>query len=357
MATPGTPQPGSDAPPVSGTPAPSSPAAPASPSAPAAQPAGPTPASPAAPSPGTPAVPAAAPVTPTAPAADYSDLLADDLKTPVAEPPAAGGTADLATKYANDPAVLAVLTEHGQYKPLAETIKGNRYAIPDPAELKLQLEDSNTLYDVMSGKAPASALLETMMANPNWTQEIKQKVIADLAQFVSKATGQPIAAAAAGQVEDPAMAEIKKMRAEQAADRAQQENAKLTARVNTAKTTITAKVNELLTGTFLEGEGDYVYSLIGSKFPQERAMELVEAAERGDFTQIQKAFQVVKNEEAVRYVARNQRMIELAKKRANTIPKQVAGGTPPAPAADAPPVIEMDANKRRAQMLKELRGQ
>jgi hypothetical protein len=304
------------------------------------------------------AQPAAAAEPAAPPVGDFSDLLAEDLKPIAAEPAAVPGAADdLATKYANDPAVQALLAEKAQFGPIAEIMKGNRYEIPNPEELKLQLEDSNALYDIAAGKKPASSLIETMLSNPAWTQEQKNAVIADIAQYIGKVTGQPIAAAAAGQIEDPAMAEIKKMRAEQQAEKDRQAQEAFTARVTTAKGTLTTKVNELLTGTWLEGEGDYVMALLGQKFAgPEKAMEVVAAVERGDYTQVQKALQAIKNEEATRYVARNKRMIDLQKKKGATIPAQVAGGAPPAPAAEPGNIVEMDPDKRRAAMLASFRS-
>jgi hypothetical protein len=295
-----------------------------------------------------------------APAGDFSDLLAEDLKPLVAEPVAAPGAADdLATKYKDDPAVQALIAEKTAFAPISKVIQGNRYAIPNPEELKLQLEDSNTLYDIAAGKKPASSLLETMLANPQWSQEQKNAIIADIAQFIAKKTGQPIAAAAAGQptIEDPAMAEIKKIRAEQQAEKDRQAQEAFTVRVNTAKTTLSTKVSELLTGTWLEGESDYVMALLGQKFAgADKAMEVVAAVERGDFAPITKALQAIKNEEATRYVARNKRMIELQKKKGATIPAQVAAGSPAAPAAEPGNIVELDPDKRRAAMLASYRS-
>lgn len=321
----------------------------------------------------TPASPVAAVTTPpaatppatatepvAAPAGDFSDLLAEDLKPIVAEPVAAPSAADdLATRYKDDPAVQALLAEKTAFAPISEVIKGNRYAIPNPEELKLQLEDSNALYDIAAGKKPASALLETMLSNPQWSQEQKNAIIAGIARFISTKTGTPIAAAAAGQptIEDPAMAEIKKIRAEQAAEKEKQTQEAFSVRVNTAKATLGTKVSELLTGTWLEGEGDYVMALLGAKFAgPEKAMEVVAAVERGDFAPITKALQAIKNEEATRYVARNKRMIELQKKKGATIPAQVAGGSPAAPAAEPGNIVEMDPDKRRAAMLASYRS-
>lgn len=343
--------------PAGGTPPPAAPAS-ATPAAaaPVATPAasGGAPATP----PGAPAgaAPAAAP-DPAAPASGgILDLLADDLKEIPVDPAA---PVDLATKYKDDPQVQALIAEQAKFGPVAEIMKGNRYEIPSPEELKLQLEDSNTLYDIASGKKPASSLLDIMLKNPAWTPEQKNAIVSDIAQYISKLTGQPIAAAAAGAptIEDPAMAEIKKMRAEQAAERQTAELKTFTTRVETAKTTIVGKVNELLTGTWLEGEGDYIYALLGAKFAgPEKAMELIAAAEKGDFTQIQKTLQAVKNEEALRFKARNERLIAMQKKKGATIPTQATGGSPAAPNAEPGNVVELDADKRRKQMLEQFRN-
>jgi hypothetical protein len=54
------------------------------------------------------------------------------------------------------------------------------------------------LYDIVSGKRPASDLLRVMAENNHWTPEQKQAVFGDLAKFISEQTGQPVVAAAAG---------------------------------------------------------------------------------------------------------------------------------------------------------------
>lgn len=347
--TPTTPSTPAAAPvtPAAATPTPS--VTPATPAAATPIPAAAAPATPA-----TPATPAAA--EPAVPTGDFSDLLADDLKPIAAEPavpaaPAPG--ADLATKYKDDPQVQQLITEHAAAKPIAETIKANRYAIANPEELKLQLEDSNALYDIMYGKKKASDLVQIMLSNPAWDKATKDAVIADLRDYIGRVTGQPIAAAAAGQpIQDPAMAEIEKIKAERQAEKDSQAQAALVTRVNTARATLTTKVNELLTGTWLEGEGEYIMARLGEKFGgAEKAMEVVSMVERGEFSQITKALQQIKNEEAVRLKARTDRLIEMKKKKAATIPAQVAGGTPAAPAQEPTNVVELDPDKRRKQML------
>ncbi len=300
--------------------------------------------------------PAIAPEAIVAPGDGILDALKGDL-TPVVDDVPASQPVDLATKYKDDPAVQALLAEQKQYAPIVDVLKGNKYAIASPQELTEQLADSNALYDIMNGRASSAQLLDVMLKNPAWSNESKQKAISDIVQYIGQLTGQPIAAAAAGQpIKDPAMERVEKLEAAIKADRDAKDLAAFTARVGTAKTTIQGKIGELLKGTFLDGDAEYVMSQLGSQFTQDKVMGIVEAAERGDFTQVQKAIQKVKNAEATRFKNYYDRIIAMKTKKADTIPQQVAGGSAPAPAVEPGNVVSLNTDERRAKMLQEFRS-
>lgn len=296
----------------------------------------------------------AADAQPVAPSNDQLDLLKDDLAVSAADP--AQQPTDLATKYKDDPAVQALVAEKAAFTPMAEILAASQIAKPE--ELKGTIDDAYALYSVVAGQKPASALLETMLANPAWTPEQKNAVIADLAKYISTKTGQPIAAAAAGQpITDPAMAAIEQMKAERKAEKDAANLQAFTQRVNTAKATISAKVGELLTGTFLEGDAAYVVNQFGSILGLDKAMAIIESAERGDFKEIEKALKAVKTAEAQRFKSYTDRLIAMKTKKANTIPAQVAGGSAPSAAPENPDVAPLETDARRKWMAERFKIQ
>jgi hypothetical protein len=139
----------------------------------------------------------------------------------------------------DDPRVIELLAQEEQFKAYQEAFQDLPYQVSNPEEAKQQLTDAGMLYDIVSGKRPASDLLKVMAENNHWTPEQKQAVFSDLAKFIGEQTGQPVVAAAAGkqQFTDPIqqeLADIKgKLTAREQAE-ANAEQQKEQTRVNTA---------------------------------------------------------------------------------------------------------------------------
>jgi hypothetical protein len=277
---------------------------------------------------------------------DVSDLLKDDLAV------AADPFAELVKDKPELQERLTALTQAEQtLNQVNEVIGSLRYEIKDHNELKLQLTDAQHLYDIMHGKVPASVLLDVMMNNPEWKPEQKTAILQELADYIGKKTGKPVAAAAAGQdgLKDPVQARLDALEAERAREKQAIENEKFNKRVEAAKGTALTKLGELLKGSWLEGEGDYIFSAIGARLAG-KEQQAIEAIERGDFKFLEKALREVRTDEAKRFKARMDRMIEQKKKKAGAIPAQVAAGTPAAGSQPEEAKPELDPEKRKAQM-------
>lgn len=323
--------------------APSTPATPATPSTPT------TPAAAAPNTPATPATPADAPITDAASLEGIADLLADDLKTPVAAP---------AIDPAADPLAAVKDVPRFQEMVAAETTLKTAMAaseyIKDPAHVAEAVRDADVLWKISEGKANVSEILiAAKAANP----ETFAKILGDFKEFYEQETGQQLAAAAAGV--QPQTEEQKRLALveKELADRKTAETQAATAkRVGAARTKVLENINASLKGTWLEGEGEDLLKLAGTQLGADSTMKVVEAAEKGDFSQINKALIAARSQEAVKFKARIDRMTALKKAKAATIPTQVAGGTVPAVSDQVVSNVEMDAEKRRASMVAQLRG-
>lgn len=87
-------------------------------------------------------------------------------------------------EMAEHPAVDALIKRDEEFRAFEDTLSNNRYEIPSLDELKLQLEDSNTLYDILTGQKPVDVLLETMRkAQP---AEAFNRVMTDLVKYAAK---------------------------------------------------------------------------------------------------------------------------------------------------------------------------
>jgi hypothetical protein len=297
---------------------------------------------------------------------EFADLLGADLAAEVAvavdpnAPNAAVDTgADPLEALKDNPRVMELVANETLVKGL---LTKSEY-IKDPAHIEAAIVDADVLWKISEGKADPSMILEAMRNNPANTPEQFQGVIAKLRTYIEELTGQPVAAAAAGiDPNDPAakkLAEIEgKLTESEKREKTRQqaeENTKQVARITATKTQLTANLSKSLEGTWLEGEGDYFFSLVGSKLAG-KEMNVVEAAEKGDFKMVEKAIREARNEEAVRFQARVARMKALKTKNNATVPKQAAGGSPAASVEPAVAATSTDTETRRERMLKELRG-
>jgi uncharacterized membrane protein YheB (UPF0754 family) len=196
-----------------------------------------------------------------------------------------------------------------------------------------------------------------MMNNPEWKPEQKTAILQELADYIGKKTGKPVAAAAAGQdgLKDPVQTRLDAIEAERAREKQAIENEKFNKRVEAAKGTALTKLGEMLKGSWLEGEHDYVFSAIGAKLSG-KEQQVIDSIERGDFKLLEKALREVRTDEAKRFKARMDRMIEQKKKKAGAIPAQVAAGSPAAGSLPEDVKPEMDPEKRKANMVAALRS-
>ncbi len=327
------------------------------PSTPATPPAtAPTPSTPAAPStPAIPTTPAAPEVPGTVEVPDgLTDLLKDDLAPLTPETPQG---ADPLEALKDNPRVQELL----QHETTVKNLLTKSEYIKEAAHIENAIADADVLWKIIEGKEHPKAIFEALkQTNP----AAFQNVLAQIRQYVEQETGQPIAAAAAGQPtaaltpEQQRLAVVEK----ELTDRKNAETqAAFTKRVESTKTAVLTKINDSLKGTSFEGEGEYFLSLIGAKMAQKAGMQratqdMVDAVEKNDFKLLEKTLREARNEEAVRIKARIDRMVAAKKSKAATIPTQVAGGAPPAPADPEAVQVEMDPEKRRAAMVAQLRG-
>lgn len=331
-------------------------------SAPAATPATPAAAS----TPATPATqpatsPATPPVTPAvdAPVADaasldgIADLLKDDL-VPAADPAA---PIDPLEALKDNPRVQELI---GHENTIKEALKLSAY-LKEPAHIADAIRDADIIWKISDGKENISVILEAARAEAARlnTPERFQKILGDFKTYYEQLTGQPLAAAAAGQPTPALTPEQQRLAAveKELTDRKTAETKAATAkRITTARSTIMENINTALKGTWLDGEGERMLGLIGSQLGADSTMKIVEAAERKNFTEITKALTTARNQEAVLFKARIERMIAAKKAKQATIPNQVAGGTPAASPEPGEQKVEMDKEKRVAQMTAQFQG-
>jgi hypothetical protein len=330
--------------------------------APAPTPAAAQPPATGAPAPGTTTEPNATTPAGDAPVTAVDDLaavLGDDLKPPAAA--VIDPNADPLETFKDHPRVQQLLQAEST---VANLLTKSEY-IKEAAHIEAAITDADVLWQITDGKQDPGVLLEAVKANK---PEIYPQVIQQLKTYIERVTGQPIAAAAAGQV-DPAnmtpeqkrIAAIEKeLNERKAADAKAEEQANLAAfnkRVETARNTVTAKVTELIKDSWLDGEGEtpYLMSLLANKLAG-KEQQLIDAVEKGDFKLIEAALKQVRSDEAKRFEARSKRIAAMKGKKVATIPVQASGGSPAssgAPAANAPLLTK---DQRIAAARAELNG-
>lgn len=290
--------------------------------------------------------PAAAPVTSGPDAALASWRNTDPAKAPDAAPltnadptvPAVGDLEQLVAAVEepkvddplealkDNPRVQELVAAETALKSYQEVIASLPYKVDNPQELGAQLKDAQSMYDVVLGKAPASQLLDTMLQNPDWTPQQKQAVLTDLAQAIAKATGQPIAANAAGVV-DPLKAELDQIKNQMAEQKRAEENGKLEQRASAAKTKVSEniaaflkdKAPEAFAGTYLKEVGNVLKG---------KEMDLIAAVEKGDYSMLDKAVRQVHNARVAEFKEWAKYVIAAKTQKNAAIPKQVSGGQP-----------------------------
>lgn len=323
--------------------------------------------------PATPATPAAdvtpatpgTPTTPTTPATDpvaatdldgITDLLGDDLKAPVADAAPAADPNDPLAALKDNPRVMELVAAETAVKGFIAASEYIQGATDKNAAIASAIADADVLWKISEGKANVS---EILIAAKTASPAVFQKILGDFKAFYEQETGQALAAAAAGVTPEAQTPEQKRLAAveKELTDRKTAEaQATATKRISGARVKVLETINTALKGSWLDGEGEDILGAIGAQLGADSTMKIVEAAEKGDFSQINKALLAARNKEAVKFKARIDRMIAAKKAKVATIPTQVTGGTPAATTDTTVSAVEMDAEKRRLKMLADLRA-
>jgi hypothetical protein len=318
----------------------------------------PTPVTPPAAAPSTPATPStpAAAATPPADAPvaagdleGLTDLLGDDLKAPVAAAPPAVDPNDPLAALKDNPRVQELVAAETAVKGFIEASDYIKGATDKNAAIANAIADADVLWKISEGKANVSEILIAAKAADPATF---QKILGDFKAFYEQETGQQLAAAAAGVQQTPEQKRIATLEKEAADRKTAEVQAQTTKRIGEARTKVLESINTSLKGTWLDGEGERLLTVIGAQLGADSTMKIVEAAEKGDFSQVNKALLAARNQEATLFKARIDRMIAAKKAKQATIPTQVTGGTTPASTTEPETsLVEMDPEKRRAKML------
>jgi hypothetical protein len=219
------------------------------------------------------------------------------------------------------------------------------------------------LWKISEGKADISVILDAAkQTNP----QLFPKLLESMRAYVTKETGVPIAAAAAGQPDPATMTpeqkeiyEIKKKLADRdAADKLAVENGKRAEqvkRVATTKTAVMGKITELLKDTVFEGEAERFFAMTGPIIGQEKVNALIDAVEKGDFKLVEMAIKKAQSAESVRLKAVITRLIEMQKKKGATIPKQGSSNSTAAGTDPTNPVTPISRDARLKNMAESLK--
>lgn len=282
--------------------------------------------------PATPPIDNATPQTPlTAPTDDVNA----ELDSLLAQESAADPNAAL-EQLKDNPRVQELL---GLETAVAQAMQDSQY-VTEPAHLANAVADASALWSIMDGKASAVALLETMRTS---APAVFQKAIPELADYIQKVTGQPIARNAAGgeappdpaTIADPAMREIAELKSylhqqrQVEAQRQQSEQESVFAqRFTQAGEKLNGRLGELLKDKWIPEAAPRFMSRIADAFAGKEA-QLVEQIERGDYRAVDRVVKKAQTDE-LQYVRDvNKWLIERKRANLSVVPRQPAGGAPP----------------------------
>lgn len=317
-------------------------------------------------------VPAGTPADPTGAAPAIPDGLTSLLDDLIEKPDPAAAAADPAAPTVADPNTdpLAALQDNPRVKELqaAEaTVKSlltkSEY-VKEAAHIEMAIADADVLWKISEGKADVSVILDAAKkTNP----QMFPTLLETLRAYVTKETGVPIAAAAAGQPDPATMTDDQKriaaleksiadgQRAEQER-KANETKAANAERIKTTKTAVLGKITELLKDTVFEGEADRFFAMTGPIIGQEKVNDLIAAVEKGDFKLVEMAIKKAQSAEATRIKTIVGRMIELQKKKGATIPRQASSNSPAAGTEPTPSAAIGDKETRRKAMIDTLKS-
>lgn len=217
----------------------------------------------------------------------------------------------------------------------------DKYGIPDAKEADLQLADAAVLYQIMSGKAQPSQLLDVMVKTAGWSKDQVGSVANDMIGWLHKqgflkdgaGQGSGQARGQDGKFTDPAMERLDKLEADRKADQERQQQQVEQQRQTKIFDSFRTEVGKLMEGKGLDKEDlDYYGREIRSLIPAEQFNAIVNRIEKGNFVDVKRLFDQVHNREAARLKRYTDKTVKTAARTEKTAPRVPAGGAPPASA-------------------------
>jgi len=215
----------------------------------------------------------------------------------------------------------------------------DKYGIPDAKEADLQLADAAVLYQIMSGKAQPSQLLDVMAQNAGWSKDQVGAVANNLIGWLQKqgflkdgaGQGSGPARGEDGKFKDPAMERIEKLENERKADQDRQQQQAEQQRQTKIFDTFRSEIGKLMEAKGLDKEDiDYYGREIRSLMPADQFNAIVNRIEKGNFVDIKKFFDQVHTRESERLKRYADKVSKTATRTEKTAPRVPAGGAPPA---------------------------
>jgi hypothetical protein len=213
----------------------------------------------------------------------------------------------------------------------------DKYGIPDPKEMDLQLADSKVLYDIMSGKGTPSQLLDVMAQNAGWSRDQQSAIAQDLMGWLTKhgylKDGQGAQSRGAdGKFKDPLEEKVSGIEKSIEDQRKAADQAKETERQTKIFNTFRDQVGKLIEAKGLDKEDlDYYGREIRSLIKPEQFNAIVSRIEKGNFVDVNKLFDQIHTRETTRLKKWSDKQVSNATRREKTQPRTPAGGGPPSP--------------------------
>jgi hypothetical protein len=207
--------------------------------------------------------------------------------------------------------------------------------VKEPAHLENAVNAASQVWDVASGKAPASGLLEGMRAsNPAGYEKMIRE---DIIPYIEHITGQKLGGTGEQQAPDPvAQLQAKIAELERAPQVAAQQQAQA-AQLSKATADTYAKLDELAKGTYYEGKGKTLGPELLKQFSAMKVNPdaVMQEVLKGNTATIEKAFKNIQRERIEDAKAYNKWFIADARAKRNGLP--ASKGNPSGSAAPKDP--------------------
>ena len=248
------------------------------------------------------------------------------------------------------------LNAHPKFKELSEfrdnvQLLMEAHSIPDTKEMGLQLADADVLYKIAVGQARPSDLLNLMAGNAQWTKEQTAAVAGDLIDWLTKGGYLKEGHAQAGgqgkdgKFVDPLEERLDRLERERREGEQRTQRERVTAEQKAYQTKIfnayTDKITELMKGAGLvddKGNVDkmelafYVDAVRNAVPSQEHFNAIVKRIEKGNFVDVQKYFDTIRERETKRLQKHTKHLTDQHTRKEGTIPRVSTGGASPTPA-------------------------